>query len=110
MGLEFELSASPFTGLDLGLSGSYVEAEFDSTLTRPDGTVIEGIRDGNRLPSVPKFQMAANATYSFPIDAAGNSNAFVTASFQHVCSRHTQPGDQENKPPPFVPRDRTSVV
>src|SRR3546814_19591531 len=46
MGLEFELSASPFTGLDLGLSGSYVEAEFDSTLTRPDGTVIEGIRDG----------------------------------------------------------------
>src|SRR3546814_8359357 len=51
MGLEFELSASPFTGLDLGLSGSYVEAEFDSTLTRPDGTVIEGIRDGNRLPS-----------------------------------------------------------
>lgn len=101
MGLEFELSASPVTGLDLGLSGSYVEAEFDSTLTRPNGTVIEGIRDGNRLPSVPKFQMAANATYSFPIDAAGNSNAFVTASFQHVGSRYTQPGDQENNPRTF---------
>ncbi|QCB53188.1 TonB-dependent receptor [Sphingopyxis sp. PAMC25046] len=102
MGLEFELSASPVTGLDLGLSGSYVEAEFDSTLTRPNGTVIEGIRDGNRLPSVPKFQMAANATYSFPIDASGNSNAFVTASFQHVGSRYTQPGDQENNPRTFV--------
>ncbi len=101
MGLEFELSASPVTGLDLGLSGSYVEAEFDSTLTRPNGTVIEGIRNGNRLPSVPKFQMAANATYSFPIDAAGNSNAFVTASFQHVGSRYTQPGDQENNPRTF---------
>src|SRR3546814_4817165 len=94
----------PYTTLfrSLGLSGSYVEAEFDSTLTRPDGTVIEGIRDGNRLPSVPKFQMAANATYSFPIDAAGNSNAFVTASFQHVGSRYTQPGDQENNPRTFV--------
>lgn len=102
MGLEFELSASPVTGLDLGLSGSYVEAEFDSTLTRPNGTVIEGIRNGNRLPSVPKFQMAANATYSFPIDASGNSNAFVTASFQHVGSRYTQPGDQENNPRTFV--------
>ena len=102
MGLEFELSASPFTGLDLGVSGSYVEAEFDSTLTRPNGTVIEGIRNGNRLPSVPKFQMAANATYSFPIDASGNSNAFVTASFQHVGSRYTQPGDQENNPRTFV--------
>jgi iron complex outermembrane receptor protein len=102
MGLEFELSASPFTGFDLGLSGSYVEAEFDSTLTRPDGSVIEGIRNGNRLPSVPKFQMAANATYSFPIDASGDSNAFVTASFQHVGSRYTQPGDQENNPRTFV--------
>jgi iron complex outermembrane receptor protein len=102
MGLEFELSASPFTGLDLGLSGSYVEAEFDSTLTRPNGTVIEGIREGNRLPSVPKFQMAANATYSFPIDASSDTNAFVTASFQHVGSRYTQPGDQENNPRTFV--------
>lgn len=102
MGLEFELSASPFTGLDLGLSGSYVEAEFDSTLTRPNGTVIEGIRNGNRLPSVPKFQMAANATYSFPIDPSSDTNAFVTASFQHVGSRYTQPGDQENNPRTFV--------
>lgn len=102
MGLEFELSASPFTGLDLGLSGSYVEAEFDSTLTRPNGTVIEGIRNGNRLPSVPKFQMAANATYSFPIDPSSDTNAFVTASFQHIGSRYTQPGDQENNPRTFV--------
>ncbi|NYF30544.1 MULTISPECIES: TonB-dependent receptor [Sphingopyxis] len=102
MGLEFELSASPVTGLDLGLSGSYVEAEFDSTLTRPNGTVIEGIRDGNRLPSVPKFQMSANATYSFPIDPSSDTNAFVTASFQHVGSRYTQPGDQENNPRTFV--------
>lgn len=102
MGLEFELSASPFTGLDLGLSGSYVEAEFDSTLTRPNGTVIEGIRNGNRLPSVPRFQMAANATYSFPIDPSSDTNAFVTASFQHVGSRYTQPGDQENNPRTFV--------
>ncbi len=103
MGLEFELTARPVTGLDLGLSGSYVEAEFDSTLTRPDGSVIEGIRNGNRLPSVPKFQMAANATYSFPIDPSSDTNAFVTASFQHVGSRYTQPGDQENNPRTFLP-------
>jgi iron complex outermembrane receptor protein len=102
MGLEFELSASPVTGLDFGLSGSYVKAEFDSTLTRPDGSVIEGIRNGNRLPSVPRFQMAANATYSFPIDSSSDTNAFVTASFQHVGSRYTQPGDQENNPRTFT--------
>src|SRR3546814_13394700 len=84
MGLEFQLAGCPFTGCDLGLSGIYVEAEFESTLTRPDGTVIEGIRDCNRLPAVPKFQMAANATYSFPIDPSSDTEAFVTASFQHV--------------------------
>ncbi len=101
MGIEVELTARPFTGLDLALSGSLLEAEFDSTLARPNGTIIEGIRDGNRLPSVPKFQLAANATYSFPL-GADETNGFVSASFQHVGSRFTQPGDQENNPRTFV--------
>lgn len=100
MGVEVELAASPVSGLDLALSGSLLEAEFDSTLTRPNGTVIEGIRDGNRLPSVPKLQLAANATYTFPIGS--ETNAFLGASVQHVGSRFTQPGDQENNPRSFV--------
>ena len=99
-GVEAELSTSPVTGLELALSASYVEAEFDATITRPNGSVIEGIADGNRLPSVPKFQASASATYSFPIGA--ESEAFLTASFQHVGSRFTQPGDQENNPRTFV--------
>lgn len=100
MGVEVELSATPVTGLDLSLSSSLLEAEFDSTLTRPNGTVIEGIRDGNRLPSVPKFQISANATYTFPVGP--DTNAFFGGSFQHVGSRFTQPGDQENNPRTFV--------
>src|SRR3546814_18415210 len=74
-------------------SSDVCSSDLDSTLTRPDGTVIEGIRDGNRLSSVPKFQMAANATYSFPIDAAGDTNAFVTASLarQSVVSGKSVP-------------------
>lgn len=100
MGVEVELSASPFEGLDLALSSSLLEAEFDSTLTRPNGTVIEGIRDGNRLPSVPKFQISANATYTFPVGP--ETNAFFGGSFQHIGSRFTQPGDQENNPRTFV--------
>lgn len=100
MGLEAEISASPVPGLDLALSGSWVEAEFGATIARPNGTVIEGIRDGNRLPSVPKLQVSASATYSFPIGT--DSDAFLTAAFQHVGSRFTQPGDQENNPRTFV--------
>jgi iron complex outermembrane receptor protein len=101
MGVEFELTASPMAGLDLGLSGSLLEAKFDSTVLSGAGDVLGGIRDGNRLPSVPKFQISASATYSTPVEAIGG-NAFVSASVQHVGSRFTQPSDQENNPRDFV--------
>lgn len=100
MGVEVELEASPVKGFEVSLSGSYVEAKFDATIALPGGAVIEGIRDGNRLPSVPKFQMSASATYSFPIGQG--SEAFLSASFQHVGSRFTQPGDQERNPRTFA--------
>ncbi|ODU19711.1 MAG: TonB-dependent receptor [Sphingomonas sp. SCN 67-18] len=100
-GVEFELTASPTVGLDLSVSGSVIKAEFDSTLTRPNGSVIEGIRDGNRLPSVPKFQLSASGTYSFPLDEAAGTKGYLSASFQHVGSRFTQPGDQESNPRSF---------
>jgi iron complex outermembrane receptor protein len=100
MGLEFELSAEAADGLDLALSGSLLESEFDSTVVSGTGDVLGGIRDGNRLPSVPKFQISASATYSFPLSSVGD--AFVAASVQHVGSRYTQPSDQENNPRSFV--------
>ncbi len=102
MGLELEIAAAPVEGLDLTLSGSIVESEFDSTLTTASGAVIEGIREGNRLPSVPKFQLSASGSYSFPVGAG--MEAFVAASFQHVGSRFTQPGDQVNNPRTFPHR------
>jgi iron complex outermembrane receptor protein len=63
-GVEGELRARVASGFDLSLSGSLVEAEFDSTVKDGSGAVIGGIRDGNRLPSVPKFQISINATYT----------------------------------------------
>ncbi|MEA3052206.1 MAG: iron complex outerrane recepter protein [Sphingomonadales bacterium] len=101
MGLEFELTARPAKGLSLSLAGSWVEAEFDETRLKQNGQVLEGIRDGNRLPSVPRLQLAASAFYNFPI-GAGDDDAFVGATVQHVGTRFTQPGDQENNPRTFV--------
>jgi iron complex outermembrane recepter protein len=99
MGLEAELSARPVEGLDLTLSGSVVEAEFDTTLPGVLAAAT-GIRDGNRLPSVPRFQLSASASYSFPV--GDGAEAYVGASYQHVGSRYTQPSDQENNPRTFV--------
>lgn len=100
MGLEFELAATPAPGVGLSIAGSLLEAKFDSTVTDGTGAVIGGIRDGNVLPSVPRFQVSANASYAFPV--AFGQEAFVAASVQHVGSRYTQPSDQENNPRTFV--------
>ncbi|MEC8714552.1 MAG: TonB-dependent receptor, partial [Pseudomonadota bacterium] len=99
MGVEAEFGFSPTTGLDLVFSGSLIEAEFDSTLPGALASAT-GIREGNRLASVPKFQVSASGSYEFPI--AANADAYISASYSHVGNRYTQPGDQENNPRTFV--------
>jgi iron complex outermembrane receptor protein len=99
-GVEGELRARVASGFDLSLSGSLVEAEFDSTVKDGSGNVIGGIRDGNRLPSVPKFQVSFDVTYTREVREG--VNGYVNASVQHVGSRFTQASDQESNPRAFV--------
>lgn len=91
-GLEFEFTARPVEAFELGISGTILDSKFRSTVRDGSGAVIGGIRAGNRLPSVPKFQLSGNATYNFDL---ASGKAYVTASYQHVGNRFTQPGDQE---------------
>jgi iron complex outermembrane recepter protein len=99
-GVEFEVTAQPGPGLTFGVNGTFVDAEFDSTVVDGTGAVIGGIREGNRLPTVPTFQLSANGAYEFAVGS--NLTAFVTGSVQHVGTRYTQPSDQENNPRTFV--------
>jgi iron complex outermembrane recepter protein len=99
-GVEAEFAAHPAPGLDLSLAGSYVDSQFDSTIANPILATRTGIIDGNRLPTVPKFQMAATATYTQRFN--DSSDWYVNASYQHVGSRYTQPGDQEENPRTFI--------
>jgi iron complex outermembrane receptor protein len=98
-GVELEMTARPADGLEFGLSGIVVKSVFDSTVKDGSGAVLGGIRDGNRLPSVPKLQLTASVTYNFSL--AGRES-YVSASVQHVGSRYTQPSDQEDNPRTFV--------
>lgn len=98
-GVEMEMTFRPNDSLELGLAGSLVKAEFDSTVRDGNGNVLGGIREGNRLPSVPEVQFTASLTYNFNL--AGRES-YVTASWQHVGSRFTQPSDQENNPRTFT--------
>jgi iron complex outermembrane receptor protein len=99
-GVEGEFRARLATGLDIGLSGSLVEAEFDSSVKDGAGAILGGIRDGNRLPSVPKFQISADITYTKEVREG--VNAYINASVQHIGNRFTQASDQENNPRSFV--------
>ncbi|GAB4126446.1 MAG: TonB-dependent receptor [Rhodothalassiaceae bacterium] len=96
IGIEAELDLQPTDNLSFSLAASLTDSELRSTLTSTDANgnvnVLAGIEKGNRLPTVPRFQIAATATWEQPID--DRWNGFVTATVQHVGSRFTQVGDQ----------------
>ena len=103
MGGELELSVQPMDSLLVTFAGSYVQAEFDSTITNPDtGAAVEGIKDGNRIPSVPDWQLSASATYTLPGILRANES-YVSTSWQFVGDRITQSGDQESTKFPSDP-------
>lgn len=96
-GAEFEFAAAPDENFDFALSASFNDAKLRSTVNSTSSSgavsVVSGIREGNRLPSVPQFQASASATYRWHL--SGGSLVYLTGSFQHVGSRFTQVGDEE---------------
>ena len=93
VGSEVELSAQPADSLLFTFAGSYVRGRFDSTITTEGDTALLGIKKGNRLPSVPDWQLSASATYTFP-GILRADEGYLTAAWQYVGSQITQPGDQ----------------
>lgn len=94
MGIEFEMTYQASDNFDISFAGSLLESEFDSTVRDSNGNVIGGIEDGNRLASVPEFQIAATATYNFPFELMEGTDSWVSATFHHIGNRYTQPSDQ----------------
>ena len=93
MGAELELSIQPTRSLLLAFAGSYLEAEFDSTIRTAGGDVVEGIEEGNRIPSVPDWQLSGSATYTLPGFLSARES-YISGSWQFVGDSITQSGDQ----------------
>nr|WP_294848352.1 TonB-dependent receptor [uncultured Sphingomonas sp.] len=91
-GVEAELSVTPLRGLDLSLAGNVQSAKFDSTVRTGAGDILGGIEKGNRLPTVPKFQISASATYGQRLGSSADWS--VNANFQHIGNRWGEPSDQ----------------
>ena len=90
-GVEGEFSIAPDRHFDFAISGSYNDSEMKSTI---EPTAATGIVSGRRLPTVPKFQMAAAATARWDVKA--NAIGYLTGSLNYVGGdRYTQVGDLE---------------
>jgi iron complex outermembrane receptor protein len=96
-GIEIEFDIAPVQNFDVAVSAGFTDAELGSTLTSTDPagnvTIVSGIEEGRRLPTVPQIQIAAAATYQRPVMA--DSIVYVTGTYQHIGSRFTQVGDDE---------------
>jgi len=96
-GLELEFTGAPNENFDLAISGTFNNSELRSSLTSVSGSgavsIVSGIEEGNRLPTVPQVQVAAAATYQWQVSQG--ALAYVTGTFQHTGSRFTQIGDQD---------------
>ncbi|HEX6099884.1 MAG TPA: TonB-dependent receptor [Thermoanaerobaculia bacterium] len=90
-GIEGEFEIAPTEKFDFAISGSFNNSELRSSFRDAGGNIVAGIQEGNRLPTVPEFQMAAAATFRQPLfDGIG----YLTGVFQHIGERYTQVADQ----------------
>ncbi|MDB5457708.1 MAG: putative TonB-dependent receptor [Caulobacter sp.] len=109
-GAEAEFSYRLSEAFDFTASASYNNAELSSSVTDANGAPIQGLRDGNRLPTVPKVQAAVSLNYARPVRDA--LTAFGNVTWQYVGDRYTQISDQEDNPRtvPLFPIGAPSVA
>ena len=110
VGVEAELSSRLSDNFDVALSASYNDSQLTSTVKDSTGAPLQALRDGNRLPTVPRFQSAASLNYTRPMQ--NGMTAFGNATWQYVGDRYTQISDQESDPrtvPLFTNVGATSV-
>ena len=96
VGAEAELSYAFSNNFDVAASASYNDAELTSSVNDAAGVPIQGLRDGNRLPTVPEFQAALSLNYVG--DQMGEWTPFGNLTWQYVGDRYTQVSDQEDNP------------
>jgi iron complex outermembrane receptor protein len=90
-GIEADFSVAPNINWDFAFSGTYTDSQLRSTVPPVAAT---GIEEGRRLPTVPKFQFSASATYQWQIGQG--SLGYVTGTFSHIGGdRFTQVADPD---------------
>ncbi len=87
-GIDFDVTAVPFPGANVGVSGTYLITDSTSTplnVTAPGLTPDQGLHvpKGRRLPLAAKFNLAAYVQYSWPV-AYFDGNAYARFQYSYT--------------------------
>jgi len=96
VGFDAEFAYKLTENFDVAVAASYNDAKLTSSVLDAGGNVVQGLRDGNRLPTVPKFQ--ASVSVGYERDMGNGMEAFSNVTWQHVGNRYTQISDIDNDP------------
>jgi outer membrane receptor protein involved in Fe transport len=92
-GVELEVSARPVTGLTLTAGATYLSPKLRKDQTLEDEELFVELppigRAGDRIPRVPKFTLAATATYRLPWSIIGGTTTTLDGSLNHTSSYAT---------------------
>ncbi|HKU13496.1 MAG TPA: TonB-dependent receptor [Steroidobacteraceae bacterium] len=82
IGAELELQARPAAGLDLSLTAGYNDGELTEDTPGAPAGPNPGFK-GDRLPGVPRLNLAAGAQYTFPL-ASGGLDGFGRVDYSYT--------------------------
>jgi iron complex outermembrane receptor protein len=95
-GAEIEVDMAPVPAFDFALSATHTDSKLKSTVTSTDPqgnvTIVSGIQNGARMPTVPENQAALSGTFHWT--AANNWAGYATGTYQYIGDRYTQVGDE----------------
>jgi outer membrane receptor protein involved in Fe transport len=80
-GLEIQMDAAFNENLTWGVNATWLDAVLDQDVEFSPGNFVP---KGTRLPLSPEFKASAYATYEWPVDWFGGSNAYVRLQWSHV--------------------------
>ncbi len=71
-GVELEITAMPWTGMEINATGAYLHAAYESGTFNelqelPNGTIVTVDRSGEPVPQAPKFTYSLGATQTVPL-------------------------------------------
>ena len=108
-GITFEFDMVMSESFSVGMNAQWLEAETDSTLDLNGDGVLD-VQKGNELPIVPEWKASAWATYFWPVNFAGATDAYARLQWSYQSESNNRLSNKEYEPAnPQIVNDSYSI-